>query len=66
MISAVIVYLLTRLAVSLFGQDLYGNYWWVAAGLSVVILRIIKMDSQNQSDKNMKSAEVIALCPLSS
>jgi len=38
--KAVTVYFLVRLVVSTFGQDLYANYWWVAAGFAVVIYRV--------------------------
>lgn len=41
MIIIVMVYLLVRMIVSMFGQELYDNYWWISAGLSVVILRIV-------------------------
>lgn len=39
---AVYVYLLTRLVVGIFGQDLYRMWWWIAGGFSVVILRIVQ------------------------
>ena len=41
-IMAVTVYLLVRLVVSFFGIELYDNYWWVAGGLSLVLLRIAR------------------------
>ena len=36
------VYLTIRLVVGFFGHDLYRNWWFLAAGLSVVIVRLIK------------------------
>ena len=39
---ALFIYLLQRFVIGLFGQDLYRNWWWVAGGLSVVCLRIVK------------------------
>ena len=36
------VYLTLRLVIGFFGHDLYRNWWWLAAGLSVVIVRLIK------------------------
>lgn len=49
MISVVMVYLLVRMVVSMFGQELYDNYWWIGAGLSVVIFRIVNQ-KVDQSD----------------
>jgi putative inorganic carbon (hco3(-)) transporter len=48
MTYAVTAYLLVRIVVAFFGQDLYENNWWVAGGLSVVLLRICKSKYQNQ------------------
>jgi O-antigen ligase len=42
MATASLVYLICELVVASFGQDLYENYWWVAGGLSVVIVRLVK------------------------
>ena len=42
MASALIAFLIMRLVVGLFGHDLYNNYWWVAGGLSMVILRVAR------------------------
>lgn len=39
---AVYIYLLTRLVVGIFGQDMYRMWWWIAGGYSVVILRIVQ------------------------
>lgn len=39
---AVKVFLILRLLVGLFGDDLYDNYWWIAGGLSVVVLDLLK------------------------
>jgi O-antigen ligase len=41
-LSAMSMFLILRLVVGLFGNDLYTNYWWMAGGLSVVLLRIAK------------------------
>lgn len=40
--KAVYIYLLMRLVVGIFGQDLYRMWWWIAGGYSVVILRIVQ------------------------
>jgi O-antigen ligase len=50
-VDSLTAYLLVRLAVSFFGIELYANYWWLAGGLSLVILRVIKKHSV-QSDLN--------------
>jgi len=50
-VCAVLVYFGAQLVVSLFGQDLYENYWWLAGGLSVVMLRILKMESSGEETK---------------
>ena len=42
MVNALTAYLVVRLAVSFFGIELYANYWWLAGGLSLVVLRVIK------------------------
>lgn len=42
MISATSIYLFVRLVVSFFGIELYDNYWWLAGGLSLVLLRIAR------------------------
>jgi O-antigen ligase len=47
MISAIQVCLLIRIVVSTFGIELYDNYWWLTGGLSVVILRIVKLKYGN-------------------
>ncbi|MCD6288569.1 MAG: O-antigen ligase family protein, partial [Candidatus Hydrogenedentes bacterium] len=39
------VFLLTRLTVGMFGGDLYENYWWIAGGLSIVLLNIAREQS---------------------
>ena len=46
MLSALFMYYLIYLVVSLFGIELYSNFWWLTGGLSVVILRIIKIEYQ--------------------
>lgn len=53
MSSAVTIYLFARLVVSFFGQDLYGNYWWIAGGLSLVILRISKMKQEEYKENGL-------------
>ncbi len=40
--KAVIYYLILRLTLGLFGDDLVENYWWIAGGLSLVFLNIVK------------------------
>ncbi len=51
--NAVIVFLIARLIVGMFGMDLYENYWWLAGGLSVAILRVAreKTASRLRSDE---------------
>ncbi len=44
MCRAVTVYLMARIVVGFFGQDLYANYWWVAGALSLVILRTVSAE----------------------
>lgn len=54
MINALTAYLVARLVVSTFGIELYANYWWLAGGLSLVVLRVIKMSgtgSENSSSE---------------
>jgi O-antigen ligase len=41
-IKSLYMFLLIRFVIGLFGHDLYRNWWWVAAGLSVVVLRSLK------------------------
>jgi O-antigen ligase len=53
LISALMVYIMVRMMVSMFGQDLYANYWWLAGGLSVAVLRISMQKSYSQ-DKKLK------------
>lgn len=38
--AGVAAFLWTRLIVGTFGMDLYENYWWLAAGLAIVLLRL--------------------------
>jgi len=52
--SAVTIYLMLRIIVSMFGQDLYANYWWVAGGLSLVLLRIVKEKYENALTDNLE------------
>jgi putative inorganic carbon (HCO3(-)) transporter len=51
MSSAAILYIFTRLVVGMFGQDLYGNYWWLAGGLSLVIWRLCKIRVEREKEK---------------
>jgi hypothetical protein len=37
----VLHFLILRLVLGLFGDDLVENYWWISAGLSVALLRIV-------------------------
>jgi O-antigen ligase len=48
--KAVTVFLLVRLVVSTFGQDLYVEYWWLAAGFGMVIYRITLNKYQNLTE----------------
>lgn len=47
MIFSVTLYYFIYLVVSVFGIEIYSNFWWLSGGLSVVILRIIKIDKKN-------------------
>ena len=58
MLSALIMYYFIYLVVSLFGIELYSNFWWLAGGLSIVILRIIKIEYQTLC--STESEEVLA------
>lgn len=40
--NAQLMFLSIRLVIGLFGHDLYRNWWWISAGLSVVSIRILK------------------------
>jgi O-antigen ligase len=42
LVSSLYMFLLIRLIIGFFGHDLYRNWWWVAAGFSVVSLRILE------------------------
>ena len=44
------MFLMIRLVIGMFGHDLYRNWWWVAAGLSVVVLRSLKRKYPDFSD----------------
>jgi O-antigen ligase len=57
MIQALSVYLIVRLVVTTFGQDLYSNFWWLAGGLSVVIYRIAKMKHKRFVDSKLESSQ---------
>lgn len=46
------VFLGARLIVGVFGMDLYENYWWLAAGLTVVIVRLA-----TEADVSRRKAE---------
>ena len=60
--NALIAYLIVRLVVSIFGIELYANYWWLAGGLSLVIVRIIKNEYlNNRSDNSIGSLTITAL-----
>lgn len=48
-VLAVTVYLVCRLVVGMFGQDLYHNFWWISAGLALVIFRITKREYLRQN-----------------
>lgn len=41
-VKGVLYFLLLRLVLGLFGDDLIENYWWIAGGLSVALLRIVE------------------------
>ncbi len=50
LISGLTTYYYVWLVVSFFGIELYNNFWWIAGGLSVVMLRIIR----NEKEKGIK------------
>jgi O-antigen ligase len=41
MVNALNAFLIMRLVVGMFGHDLYDNYWWLIAGLTVVVYEIV-------------------------
>jgi len=47
--AALYMFLMIRLVIGLFGHDLYRNWWWVAAGLSVVSLRVLRLKYPNSA-----------------
>jgi O-antigen ligase len=49
-VPAVMTYYGIWLVVSFFGIELYNNFWWVAGGLSVVILRVINQGYQTDTN----------------
>lgn len=54
MTVATYAFLILRLFIGLFGDDLYENYWWISGGLSVVILKLVRETSENlQLSKNI-------------
>ncbi len=57
--SALMVYILVRSMVSMFGQDLYANYWWLSGGLSVVTLRMALLKSQSEEDIKAKNTNEV-------
>jgi O-antigen ligase len=48
--NAVGVFLSARLIVGMFGMDFYENYWWLAAGLAGVLLRLAATGHERQVD----------------
>ena len=44
-----------RLIVGMFGMDLYENYWWLAAGLAGVLLRLAATGDYRQTDTSGKA-----------
>ena len=58
MIIATKFFLILRLTVGLFGDDLYENYWWMAGGLSVVMLHLLKYHTTASSDELLPEAKV--------
>ena len=49
--TAIQMFLIMRLTVGMFGMDLYENYWWLMAGFSAVIYRLVqnKIDCKNRT-----------------
>jgi len=50
---SVSVFLLLRLVIGLFGDELYDNCWWIAGGLSLVIVRILSNYDDRISDNSI-------------
>lgn len=46
-IYSVSSYYFIYIIVSIFGIELYNNFWWITGGLSIVILRIVKIKTEN-------------------
>jgi hypothetical protein len=53
--SAVLTYYVCYLTVSIFGIELYANFWWLAGGISVVLLRLGGKE-RSKAEGDMKSA----------
>ncbi len=56
--NAVGVFLSARLIVGMFGMDFYENYWWLAAGLAGVLVRLAtEAESHSQTEPSVKSLD---------
>jgi len=51
-IKALTCFLIMRLFLGLFGDDLMENYWWIAGGLSIILLKLSKENT------NMRPGEI--------
>ncbi len=64
MVSAVTSFLIIRIVVSFFGLELYDNYWWIAGGLSFVMLKIAlfqyqDINKQYETGKQVQTAKIL-------
>jgi putative inorganic carbon (hco3(-)) transporter len=60
MLSAVKAFLILRLIIGLFGDDLYENYWWIAGGLSVVLLKLLEHLKTNKEQLRKKESLIVS------
>jgi hypothetical protein len=63
MVKALYMFLIMRLTVGMFGHDLYENYWWFIAGLTMVVTDLVQKrvalfeKTRSATDKSTKSRE---------
>ena len=57
LLNAVQIFLLARLTCGLFAQTLYSNMWWIAAGLTVVMSRLIGETSEQAAETTTTDGE---------
>lgn len=58
MVKALYMFIIMRLTVGMFGHDLYENYWWFIAGLTMVVTDLVQKraavfeETRSDTDKN--------------